>query len=588
VGICPYEKHKRVEMFEIKSDIKKKMASLIEFAFTFSFENSEVDGILPLQKSFISIIEHEKCSHFIYFLNYTQKSDGEIEYKEQSLKVDRLYYLEVANAAIDNKARVEIIYSIIGKRRFGTGGSELGLYLKNGYIDIDKLKIEIEKRYDDPLMDDKDMIIYEKCGKNINYYEAFTLRLKQRSFVYLKQRSISKGICTEKSFLVEIDEALFGVLGSNISAANKIELIFSQIGKIYFYELPLGINKISKDSNLDPYIHTLGAGGVDGERYERVFALKGVDGFRANELRRIYFDIYKKALMYVKAPDNTQALELARVLNGYKNRFLKEEIFDEIVSLLVSVIELLEDELFGGMIAKDHSFKEIFISTVESVGSWQNSLFIANDGDSEGFASSTIDFIEHLKYLIKSFYDRKDNIGEGRRCNSGGIVSYLNSDAIVQKEGSEKVTIQILYEESIIDGDKLDELRELENEISDAFYTKDEMDEELFLELKRFLGGYSNMINTMYEFKELGYALSAMLSLMDHTDLRTISPSSLSYLYVLSASLIKDLKMWKQNLLIEMNMDDLHYLDATFMSNIKQIEMLLNNVEENGEGVEFF
>jgi len=56
--------------------------------------------------------------------------------------------------------------------------------------------------------------------------------------------------------------------------------------------------------------------------------------------------------------------------------------------------------------------------------------------------------------------------------------------------------------------------------------------------------------------------------------------------------LIRDLQTWKQYIFIEQNVEDIHYLDASFFDNCLEIEnFILSNPQENDEDfddLEFF
>jgi hypothetical protein len=186
----------------------------------FNFQNSKNSSIIVLK-------ENSK-RHYIKYLKYTTAKYEEkyiVKYKTLDLKVDRLYYLEVANSTIDNHLRDEIVYSIIGQRRFSANDDAYDLYLLHGEIDKDDL-IEFIK-------DNSQSFKQCRHDKNKNSYDIFIFIYNQRYFAYLSQTNISKRKTFTKAFVVELNFDNFIFLENIFEYDQKVDFIFTCMGKIY-------------------------------------------------------------------------------------------------------------------------------------------------------------------------------------------------------------------------------------------------------------------------------------------------------------------------------------------------------------------
>ncbi len=568
-------------IFESKYGIKNKIARLKEFAHTFSFELEDGDTTLPYKKCFISITEHDQNSHFIYLLNYKQEKNNfidEITYKEQSLKVDRLYYLEIANATIDNKKRLELVLGMVGKRRFGANNQALSLFLNNKNVTLDSVYDKIRAWENNPLKNDKNTIVYERNDKNINYFEALVVNETVGNYAFLRQKNISKESCVRKSFLVELENTGYDFFSNTMRDSQKIDAIFTEMGRIYFSQLPPQYSRIQENlENIEDHIQSIGA---KEEKNTLAFAalleLSEKKKFDPEKLRLFYFDVYKKALNFIKEPkDENLAIRLAESIAHYKALLKDFEVFDEIVSLLVSMMVLLEDGDFGILTGNDNSFKEIVIATVESIGVWQNDIFVADNKSLDTIGASMIDFTENLKYLITSFDERKTRIFEDSEtnCKASDDTVFFNIHHLDTQ--NPKSTYSNDKKISSIERNSLEQIETLESEILDIFYAKDTLDAAFMRKLYLYFATYHQVLNTIYEYKELGYALSSMVSKIEKTALENLDALARADLYDYAKLLTNELRSFRNAVLSGECMENLHRFDAKLMNCIQQIDTLL-------------
>ncbi len=574
-------------MLETKYDIKNKILSLKEFAHVFTFTREECEQELDFQECFVSIIEHERLSYFIYFLNYEERDiEGKkaILYKESSLKVDRLFFLEVANSTITNKERVNFIFSIIGRRNFSSNNNPISFFLEDRAINLENLYEKIRVWERNPLKNIESSIIYEHSHKNTNYFEALSLESENCYFAYIVQRNKGKSGCTKKSFLVQIDREIFDYLNSDIRSVYKIETIFKEIGKRAFLAFETKYSYTQNSTNVGGahFYPSIYEQNID--KYNRLISLRDEGIIDSDEIRFRYFELYRSVLKYIKNPTSLElSIEAARALYKYKEMIKNEDVFADIISFMVSIIVLLEDNDFGRLIEKDNSFREIMISSIENIGSWESDLFCKSDLTLEDLAACTIDLEENLKYLVESFGKRKDLLSDEDSLDCDGDIGlFLDVESACDVKSDipqEAISSKELFESTVIDHELLTDLDEIESEMSDIFYVNDTLSRELYDKIERFFGVYSKMINTIYEFRDIGYSLTALVSIMENTPFETLDSDRKNYIYKTSKSLFLDLLSWKRCVLVEKSAGNIHYLDQTFLTNIVQIELFLKNRE---------
>ena len=132
----------------------------------------------------------------------------------------------------------------------------------------------------------------------------------------------------------------------------------------------------------------------------------------------------------------------------------------------------------------------------------------------------------------------------------------------------------------------LDELKELDQDIINYFYVE-VFNEDIKSASMNFFEGYTKLLNTFFEFKELAYGLSML-----NTHLANLDESvDASMLLIFLKSIVDDLIEWKESVFIAQNAEDIHYIDKSFYANISQLEILFsgeNAQEEDTEEIEFF
>jgi two-component system chemotaxis response regulator CheY len=84
---------------------------------------------------------------------------------------------------------------------------------------------------------------------------------------------------------------------------------------------------------------------------------------------------------------------------------------------------------------------------------------------------------------------------------------------------------------------------------------------------------YAGVLNKMYEFITLGYALFSLATFLK--SVKDINEKTKPQLILLLKSLLEDLVSWRKTVFEEKNTENIHYLDSSLFSSCMQIETLI-------------
>lgn len=85
--------------------------------------------------------------------------------------------------------------------------------------------------------------------------------------------------------------------------------------------------------------------------------------------------------------------------------------------------------------------------------------------------------------------------------------------------------------------------------------------------------------NTFYEFEAIGYALKSLGELLFNINNYNLPADELKKVHIFLWQLKEDLVKWRTNVFIERNVENIHYLDASFFSSCMQIKSIITKEE---------
>jgi CheY-like chemotaxis protein len=101
---------------------------------------------------------------------------------------------------------------------------------------------------------------------------------------------------------------------------------------------------------------------------------------------------------------------------------------------------------------------------------------------------------------------------------------------------------------------------------------------------------YAAAIDTLYEFKNLSYALSTLGSFIKTITSENASDEKKNQkLGLILRSIFADLTNWRKTVFVEQSTEDIHYLDSSLLSSCLQVELIFKDAQiEDEEELELF
>ena len=573
---------------------------------TFKFKTIDSSDESKSYNNIISIVEEDNKKHHVNYIQYQNIDSHNILSRKISVSLDRLYFLEVANIAIDDIERRKRLFTVLGKRCFGLNDNKIDPYFLDSDLNYMAISNFIVKSN---FKENLKPILYELITHNTNRYEAYPFEFEKKYFVALKQTNISPRKTFEKTFLVQLRMSEYEKLLRFRTSELKIEFIFNAIGKIYFKSKPLTKSYFPEQEPEPESIIDNAFANTQTPLKNNVFAneelYKNLNGIH-RQLEVIYFDIYSKGIKLLQDPNDVEtSYLLANALSRYAKLMDVSDEFKEIVSFLKMMKIFIQEGRISYLLnKKDSDIKDISQFVLETFTSFNNSL---QQDDLQNFSLCSLDLYNALKYYIDvylKFYSEykvaeakdkneqkekqtsKDGNNKKDKQKEEQPTKAEKSQSSKQKLAniSNKTSAKDLLQDSDIDLSVLEELLERDCEVVNTLY-KEKLDEESKQTSIYFLEGYSKALNTFYVFKELSYSISILIIELSAYDINNkTNPLLLKVLH----KVIDDLIEWKNAVFIRQDTDDINYIDSAFYANVAQIDILINDSEYSDSNIEIF
>jgi len=139
--------------------------------------------------------------------------------------------------------------------------------------------------------------------------------------------------------------------------------------------------------------------------------------------------------------------------------------------------------------------------------------------------------------------------------------------------GEKKISAFCFMQEDFIDEELTEDLKEIIEEI----HHLDQENPNYLNKCIDIISLFIRFFNASIEFKELAYGLEKLISILcDNEDLIKKN----KFMIKICQSILEDLVKFAENVIIEQNAIDVHYLDASLLANVAQLELILNKLKE--------
>ena len=198
-------------------------------------------------------------------------------------------------------------------------------------------------------------------------------------------------------------------------------------------------------------------------------------------------------------------------------------------------------------------------------------------------------YLEWLKKYYPQFMDRYYLIEDFQKENkelANNEDDFFDFDSEEIEESinnmhyndDEKINAAEFMQKYGIDEDVVLDIQTYLNEYNDIILFHLNLDEEYLNKVIKILQKFIYLLKISVEFKDLAKGLEKLEELLLQVDLDNLSDDYKKLLKTMIESVFNDIKKWVDEILINQTAQDIHYLDASLLANITQIEMILRDI----------
>jgi len=213
---------------------------------------------------------------------------------------------------------------------------------------------------------------------------------------------------------------------------------------------------------------------------------------------------------------------------------------------------------------------------------WRSKMFQSFGGISESHVASLVEGqskLAHPEHVTSHHSAPAMSTEKLSRVDLSQIDTMHFSDDV-------KISATAFLEEVGEDPELIQELLELEDDVREILYEEEGFTSTMLDVTIRMLDRYQVMLHNTLEFKELAFAISSLVAILQNLSPEKIEAKSLKRAFKLFEAVIGDLKGWRDVIFVSKEALDIHYLDASLFSSFAQIEVLLTPKSTHEESKE--
>lgn len=144
-----------------------------------------------------------------------------------------------------------------------------------------------------------------------------------------------------------------------------------------------------------------------------------------------------------------------------------------------------------------------------------------------------------------------------------------------------KTSAQSFFEQGIVDWDTWNDLISYSNELEEEVLRYQTLTVEYLNETANLIGIFANALELSGEFRDIGYALRGLCLTLDEL-VKTFDTLEkfAKMIKIIIDSIIDDLVNWANQVLIRKSAVDIHYMDASLLANIAQLELSVKSFQK--------
>ena len=166
-----------------------------------------------------------------------------------------------------------------------------------------------------------------------------------------------------------------------------------------------------------------------------------------------------------------------------------------------------------------------------------------------------------------------------------------------QYKDNKKVSAVEFLKDYEVDNEILDDLHDNATEIKDLLYKEEVLSQDTLNAIVAILQKYASVLHETVEFEDIAFSLEGLAAMFSNVNIEEIENSKKEVLGFYIQGLVDDLSNWKHHVFLDANTPDIHYMDASLLENVSEIEKFVlstpeddKNKEENNDDddLEFF
>ncbi len=553
------------------------MSNLFHTFFKFDTFDSQIASLLNTNR--LSALEQDGRFYFVQYLQY-HREGGHLYYREESMLVDRLYYLEVANSALDDRERRRRFFALLGKRRFGANENRYECCTFNQRDDMSAL---LNAAKEAMANQEVPKIRFEKKDINLNQYEVVLFTCNGNDYLLMEQKNISRESIVEKGFILDLNRDDTVRFNAIRSSEFKIEFLFNKIGKYYFKSLHQ--HSVKCDRYLKPKSEEFKLTACSLSDITALFRRHSDDielflDQNNPEFDKAVFSFVSRMLAFLSSKgERVEVVFAADALEKLITQLIPYTFFKYVVNCFEILHGAMQDAKAVEMLLHVNESREQDTAyIIESLCEWHDSFYCR---DVQFLQSRTLDVVPALAYYIDTYLKADHEEASATMCK---IIPELHLDFSMNSH-RKMISAAEYFSEIALDRELIEELDELEHEIEVIEFATS-LNHNSKIALLNYFIGFSRVLNNFLEFKGLSDSVILLNQKLDSFDLSRDS----NMFMMMIKPVLSDLRQWKQVVLVDQSAEDMHYMDDSFFSNIAQLEMLLSdgNHSVEDDGLEFF
>ncbi len=416
---------------------------------------------------------------------------------------------------------------------------------------------------------------------------------------------------------IEIFEARNGAEAIKLMQENKADIVLmdvlmpvmdgfeaTAIIKEYYPEVPVIVITALKDSQTEEKMLSVGASAYLKKPIDRkllrykistfIKMLTSKDAERVHKAKHSGINPFNQNVRcfktYFMIADEENLMDFGTwILDAYSQRHAAGTFrFDDILDAIYSYMHLLLKKGEMTQIVLEEDFEYLYICIDARKIETNNAKILEEIADDciqkEGFVYFRISLTQKERKPQQIKTEQKQ---EALQESDVKILRKSSTDHLVSaKEYMEEFEGEI--------PDQVYDLKEIFGEWQLALEDfKESGDAASFSRLLEHISSVSSILNQLYDFMSLGYAMAYLTSMLGRMDVSAFDSQKKKTLSVMLKTIEDDLQSWWKSVFVTKEAQNIYYLDSSLYSSCLQLEMLLENknfVEESDddEGLELF